>query len=79
MKLTIIFPPRPFGWTPIAPPILEYLAALTRKADPTIDIKLIDASATPDIFDTLVFGKGVKSTYGQRKAFKKDCVQFVDS
>jgi radical SAM superfamily enzyme YgiQ (UPF0313 family) len=54
MKLSIIFPPLPFGWTPIAPPILEYLAALTRKADTTIDIELIDASATPDVFDTLV-------------------------
>lgn len=53
MKLAIIFPPLPFGWTPVAPPILEYLAALTRKADPSIDIKLISGSATPDAFATL--------------------------
>jgi len=38
MKLYIIFPPLPFGWTPVAPPSLEYLAALTRRADPDIEI-----------------------------------------
>lgn len=53
MKLCIIFPPLPFGWTPVAPPILEYLAALTRRADPSIEIELISASATPDAFDKL--------------------------
>lgn len=53
MKVAIIFPPLPFGWTPVAPPILEYLAALTRRFDPTIEIRLISASATPDAFDTL--------------------------
>jgi radical SAM superfamily enzyme YgiQ (UPF0313 family) len=53
MKLCIIFPPLPFGWAPIAPPILEYLAALTHQADPSIDIQLVSASATPDVFDTL--------------------------
>lgn len=53
MKLCIIKPPLPFGWTPVAPPILEYLAALTRKADPDIEIELYSASATPDVFDTL--------------------------
>jgi len=53
MKLCIIKPPMPFGWTPVAPPILEYLAALTRQADPDIEIQLVDGSATPDIFDSL--------------------------
>lgn len=53
MKLCIIFPPLPFGWTPVAPPILEYLAALTRQTDPTIEIQLISASATPAAFDSL--------------------------
>lgn len=53
MKLAIIKPPLPFGWTPVAPPILEYLAALTRREDPEIEIRLISASATPDAFDTL--------------------------
>lgn len=53
MKLCIIKPPLPFGWTPVAPPILEYLAALTRKADPSIEIRTISASFTPDVFDTL--------------------------
>lgn len=53
MKLCIIKPPLPFGWTPVAPPILEYLAALTRRADPDIEIELISASATPGAFDSL--------------------------
>jgi radical SAM superfamily enzyme YgiQ (UPF0313 family) len=53
VKLCIIKPPLPFGWTPVAPPILEYLAALTRRADPSIEIELYSASATPDVFDTL--------------------------
>src|SRR5512137_2001263 len=53
MKLAIIFPPLPFGWTPVAPPILEYLAALTRREDPSIEIEVYSASATPDVFDTL--------------------------
>jgi radical SAM superfamily enzyme YgiQ (UPF0313 family) len=53
MKLCIIFPPLPFGWTPVAPPILEYLAALTRRADPGIEIELISASADPDAFENL--------------------------
>ena len=53
MKLAIIFPPLPFGWTPVAPPILEYLAALTRRYDSSIEIKLISASATPNAFDDL--------------------------
>ncbi len=48
MKLAIIFPPLPFGWTPVAPPSLEYLAALTRRADPDIEIELISASADPE-------------------------------
>lgn len=53
MKLAIIFPPLPFGWAPIAPPILEYLAALTRRADPGIEIELINTSATPNAIETL--------------------------
>jgi radical SAM superfamily enzyme YgiQ (UPF0313 family) len=53
LKLAIIKPHLPFGSTPVAPPILEYLAALTRRADPNIEIQLISASATPDIIDTL--------------------------
>jgi radical SAM superfamily enzyme YgiQ (UPF0313 family) len=53
LKLCIIKPPLPFGTTPVAPPILEYLAALTRKADPSIEIELVSASATPDACDKL--------------------------
>lgn len=48
MKLCIIFPQLPFGWTPVAPPSLEYLAALTRRADPDVEIELISASADPE-------------------------------
>ena len=53
MKLCIIKPPLPFGWTPVAPPILEYLAALTRRADPDIEIELISASADPAAIEKL--------------------------
>lgn len=53
MKLCIIKPPLPFGWAPVAPPILEYLAALTRKVDPDIEIELISASADPEAIETL--------------------------
>ncbi len=53
MKLAIIFPPLPFGWTPVAPPSLEYLAALTRRADPEIEIELISAGADPEAIDSL--------------------------
>jgi radical SAM superfamily enzyme YgiQ (UPF0313 family) len=51
MKLCIIFPPLPFGWTPVAPPSLEYLAALTRRADPGIEIELISASGDPEAIE----------------------------
>lgn len=53
MKLAIIKPPLPFGWAPIAPPILEYLAALTRRADPSIEIQLINVSASPEAIEAL--------------------------
>lgn len=53
MKLAIIKPPLPFGWTPVAPPILEYLAALTRRADPSIEIELFSASANPEAIDKI--------------------------
>jgi radical SAM superfamily enzyme YgiQ (UPF0313 family) len=53
LKLAIIKPPLPFGWVPVAPPILEYLAALTRRVDPDIEIQLVSASATPAAVDTI--------------------------
>ncbi|MDA8241075.1 MAG: radical SAM protein [Nitrospiraceae bacterium] len=53
MKLAIIFPPLPFGWTPVAPPSLEYIAALTRRVDPDIEIALISAGADPDAVERL--------------------------
>jgi radical SAM superfamily enzyme YgiQ (UPF0313 family) len=53
LKLCIIKPPLPFGWTPVAPPILEYLAALTRRADPSVEIEVVSVSATPDALATM--------------------------
>lgn len=49
MKLVIISPPFQEGGQkskgiPLAPPILEYLAGLTIKIDPDIDIELVDAN-----------------------------------
>lgn len=35
----------PFGWTPVAPPVLEYMGALTKKAMPDAELELIDGSA----------------------------------
>jgi hypothetical protein len=35
----------------VAPPSLEYLAALTRRADPSIEIELISASADPEALE----------------------------
>lgn len=52
MKLLLISPP--FGekgqkskGLPIAPPVLEYMAGLTRQVRPDIDIQLIDANKEP--------------------------------
>ena len=48
MKITIISPQFPFsGRVPLVPPILEYLAALTLRADSSIECDLIDANQTP--------------------------------
>ncbi|MDD5616501.1 MAG: radical SAM protein [Candidatus Methanoperedens sp.] len=45
MKICLISPPFPFsGKVPMAPPILEYLGALTLKAMPDAEIELIDAN-----------------------------------
>lgn len=45
MQLTIVSPRFPFsGRVPLVPPILEYLAALTLRADGDISVKLIDAN-----------------------------------
>lgn len=45
MKLAIVSPQFPFsGRVPLVPPILEYLAALTYRDVPNIDIQLIDAN-----------------------------------
>jgi len=47
MKVTIISPRFPFsGRVPMVPPILEYLGALTLKAQPDAEIELLDANVT---------------------------------
>ncbi len=47
MKVVIISPRFPFsGRVPLVPPILEYLGALTLKAQPDADIRLIDANVS---------------------------------
>ncbi len=55
MKICLIKPPMPFGWTPVAPPVLEYLGALTKQAMPEAELHLIDGSATPVIPENLDF------------------------
>lgn len=55
MKVCIIFPPLPFGWTPVAPPVLEYLGALTKQAMPDVELTLIDGSAKPVVPENLDF------------------------
>lgn len=47
MKICLIAPPLPFGRAPKAPLILEYLAALTKRAMPDAEIKLLDGNFTP--------------------------------
>ena len=45
MKLTIVSPRFPFsGRVPLVPPILEYLAALTQREAPNVEIALVDAN-----------------------------------
>jgi len=56
MKLLLVSPP--FGekgqkskGLPIAPPVMEYLAGLTRQVRPDVDIRVVDANK--EIFDPL--------------------------
>jgi len=50
MRITLVFPPMPFsGRVPVAPPVLEYLAALTLRAMPDADVTLVDANVA--LFD----------------------------
>lgn len=45
MKVTLLFPENPNkGGFPLAPPVLEYLAALTRQHLPDCELELIDAN-----------------------------------
>ncbi|MRS13117.1 MAG: B12-binding domain-containing radical SAM protein [Actinobacteria bacterium] len=47
MRVLLIAPPMPFsGRVPIAPPILEYLGALTVRAMPDAELRLLDANVT---------------------------------
>jgi len=60
MKVTILFPENPNkGGFPLAPPVLEYLAALTLRHLPDCDVELIDANRTkvdPEALDTDLLG-----------------------
>ena len=47
MKILLVCPPMPFsGRVPIAPPVLEYLGALTLRAMPDAELTLLDANVT---------------------------------
>lgn len=60
MKVTILFPENPNkGGFPLAPPVLEYLAALTLKARPDCTVELIDANRSavdPETLETDLLG-----------------------
>ncbi len=48
MKVLLIFPAMPnSGRVPVAPPVLEYLGALTLRAAPDIELQLLDANVAP--------------------------------
>lgn len=47
MKVTLVSPELPFsGRVPMVPPILEYLGALTIRAQPDVELQLVDANQT---------------------------------
>lgn len=60
MKVTLLFPENPNkGGFPLAPPVLEYLAALTRMHYPDCELELIDANRrkiTPEEIETDLLG-----------------------
>ncbi len=52
MKILLVFPAMPnSGRAPVAPPVLEYLGALTLRAAPDTQLELLDANIQP--FDAL--------------------------
>jgi len=54
LKILLVFPPMPFsGRVPIAPPVLEYLGALTLRAMPDAELTLIDAHVAPFDVDSI--------------------------
>ena len=58
MKITLIAPPegeggKPIVRMPVAPPAVEYLAGLTEKVAPDVEIKLIDANREKIAWDSL--------------------------
>ena len=60
MKVALISPERPFsGKVPMAPPILEYLGALTLRERPDAELRLIDGdfeTFDPDDIDADIVG-----------------------
>ncbi|KKK47239.1 hypothetical protein LCGC14_3157200 [marine sediment metagenome] len=65
MKLILVSPP--FGeqgqkskGLPIAPPVLEYLAGLTRRVQPLVELSLVDANKTEAIWAVAVINPSKK-------------------
>jgi radical SAM superfamily enzyme YgiQ (UPF0313 family) len=85
MKVCLIMPPMPFGKAPIAPLALEYLAALTKRAMPDAEVKLLDGNFTsfsPEDIDADLVGISCKTatvTWGYQfaDALKKKGIPVV--
>ncbi len=78
MLLTIVSPQFPFsGRVPLVPPILEYLAALTGRDAPDVDVTLIDANqqdiSPADIASNLVALSVMTATAPWVYAFADEC------
>ncbi len=78
MKITIISPEFPFsGRVPLVPPILEYLAALTRRENPGIEVTQVDANqvklSPADLSTDLVAISVMTATAPWAYAFADEC------
>jgi radical SAM superfamily enzyme YgiQ (UPF0313 family) len=78
MKLTIVSPRFPFsGRVPLVPPILEYLAALTQRATPEVEMSLVDANqqevAPADLTSEVVAISVMTATAPWAYAYADEC------
>jgi radical SAM superfamily enzyme YgiQ (UPF0313 family) len=78
MKLTIVSPRFPFsGRVPLVPPILEYLAALTQRETPEVEISLVDANqqevSPSDLTSEVVAISVMTATAPWAYAFADEC------